>query len=105
MVEFKKKLVCKSDKQVSLTLVIKLFTLSTTKRSCEEKIKTLQKYSLNKKWRSGKSFFYNNYSNYNYNNNYNYYDHHWGYSGYLGYLVDLVDLVDSHDDLPTIRLW
>ena len=62
MVEFKKKLVGKSDKQVSLTLVIKLFTLSTTKRSCEEKIKTLQKYSLNKKWRSGKSF-------YNYNNN------------------------------------
>ena len=56
MVEFKKKLVGKSDKQVSLTLVIKLFTLSTTKRSCEEKIKTLQKYSLNKKWRSRKSF-------------------------------------------------
>ena len=65
MVQFKKKLVDKSDKQVSLTLVIKLFTLSTTKRSCEEKIKTLQKYSLNKKWRSGKSFY--NYHNYNNN--------------------------------------
>ena len=75
MVEFKKKLVGKSDKQVSLTLIIKLFTLSTTKRSCEEKIKTLQKYSLNKKWRSGKSF-YNNYKGYNYYNNYNYYDRH-----------------------------
>jgi len=80
MVEFKKKLVGKSDKQVSLTLVIKLFTLSTTKRSCEEKIKTLQKYSLNKKWRSGKSFltynYNNNYKDYNYYNNYNYYNHH-----------------------------
>ena len=56
MVEFKDKLVGKSGKQVSLTLVIKLFTLSTTEKVAKRKIKTLQKYSLNKKWRSGKSF-------------------------------------------------
>ena len=55
MVEFKGKLVGKSGKQVSLTLVIKLFTLSTTEKVAKRKIKTLQKYSLNKKWRSGKS--------------------------------------------------
>ena len=43
MVEFKGKLVGKSGKQVSLTLVIKLFTLSTTIRSCEEKNKNSAK--------------------------------------------------------------
>ena len=57
MVEFKKKLVGKSDKQVSLTLVIKLFTLSTTKRSCEKKIKLCKNILLIKSGEAERVFF------------------------------------------------